>query len=136
MFTRIPDSSIKQGSVLGAVLISSVISLACFADDLSPAELRFLAIETEVAIESDWQTAPYDLKVEPQKGSLVVTRIGMGHFIADRAALVAAAADLFALIADGTLTVHVDRKYSLRDAAVAHRDLEERRTTGSLILIP
>jgi osmotically-inducible protein OsmY len=73
MFTRIPDSSIKQGSVLGAVLISSVISLACIADDLLPAELRFLAIETEVAIESDWQTAPYDLKVDVQKGSLVVT---------------------------------------------------------------
>jgi len=79
---------------------------------------------------------PLDVRMLSQKGSLVVTRIGMGHFIADRAALVAAAADLFALIADGTLTVHVDRKYSLRDAAVAHRDLEERRTTGSLILIP
>jgi osmotically-inducible protein OsmY len=73
MFTRITDSLIKPGSVFGAVLISSVTSLASFADDLSPAELRYLAIETAVALDADWQTAPYELKVESQDGSLVVT---------------------------------------------------------------
>ncbi len=75
---------------------------------------------------------PLDVRMLSQKGSLVVTRVGMGHFIAQRAALVAAAAELFALIADGTLKVHIDRQYALKDAALAHRDLEERRTTGSL----
>src|SRR4029077_12857276 len=73
MFTRIPDSPIKPSSVFGAVLISTVVSLSSFADDLSPAELRYLAIETEVALGADWQTASYELKVEPQEGSLVVT---------------------------------------------------------------
>jgi NADPH2:quinone reductase len=77
-----------------------------------------------------------DVRMLSQKGSLVVTRVGMGHFIAERENLVAAADEMFELIARGILVPKVDRTYALREAAQAHRDIEERKTTGSVVLIP
>jgi len=77
-----------------------------------------------------------DVRMLSQKGSLVVTRVGLGHFITERAALVAATSELLGLIANGTINVHIARKYPLREAAQAHRDLEAGRTIGSLILNP
>ena len=77
-----------------------------------------------------------DVRLLSQKGSLFVTRAGMGHFIAERDELVSAADEMFALIASGVLRVNIERKYALRDAAQAHRDIESRKTSGSAILIP
>lgn len=79
---------------------------------------------------------PLDVRMLSQKGSLVVTRVGMGNFIAEREALVSAADELFGLIGNGSLQSKVERTYPLRDAAQAHRDIEERQTTGSVVLIP
>ncbi|MGZ5803465.1 MAG: zinc-binding dehydrogenase, partial [Xanthobacteraceae bacterium] len=62
--------------------------------------------------------------------------IGMGYFFHNRDVLVSAADELFGLIASGMLKTNIDRTFPLRDAAQAHRDIEERRTTGSVILIP
>ena len=77
-----------------------------------------------------------DVRMLSQKGSLVVTRVGMGHFIAAREDLIAASAEMFALIAAGSLRPHIDRRYPLSQAAQAHRDIESRGTTGSVILVP
>jgi NADPH2:quinone reductase len=44
--------------------------------------------------------------------------------------------ELFAVLASGAVKPHVDRRYALADAAQAHRDLESRNTTGSLLLLP
>jgi NADPH2:quinone reductase len=48
----------------------------------------------------------------------------------------AAAAELFDLVARGALKIEVSQTYPLCDAAAAHRDLEGRAFTGSLLLIP
>jgi NADPH2:quinone reductase len=77
-----------------------------------------------------------DVRMLSQKGTLFVTRVGVGHFLTERAALVAATSELFGLIANGTIKVHIAGRYPLRDAAQAHRDLENGRTIGSLILNP
>jgi NADPH2:quinone reductase len=77
-----------------------------------------------------------DVRMLSQKGSLIVTRVGVGHFLTERAALVAATSELFGLIANGTIKVHIAHKYPLREAAQAHRDLENGRTVGSLVLTP
>jgi NADPH2:quinone reductase len=77
-----------------------------------------------------------DVRMLSQKGTLFVTRVGLGHFLTERAALVAATSELLGLIANGTIKVHIARKYPLREAAQAHRDLESGRTVGSLILTP
>jgi NADPH2:quinone reductase len=79
---------------------------------------------------------PVDVRSLSDKGSLIVTRIGMGNFIEKRPDLVAASAEMFGLVSSGVLKVSIDRTYPLRDAAQAHRDIEDRKTSGSVVLIP
>ena len=77
-----------------------------------------------------------DLGILAAKGSLFVTRPKLGDYVATRAALQAAADDLFEVLLSGAVTVAAPAVYPLDAAAEAHRDLEARRTTGSLILHP
>ena len=86
--------------------------------------------------QSSGPVPPFDLQVLNQKGSLYVTRPSLGHYIATREELLARANDVLGWVADGWLRVRIDREYPLRDAADAHRDLESRKTTGKLLLIP
>jgi NADPH2:quinone reductase len=71
-----------------------------------------------------------------QKGSLFATRPTTGHYLAKRADLEAAAAALFAVIADGTVKVAIGQTFALTDAVAAHRALEARETIGATVLIP
>jgi NADPH2:quinone reductase len=79
---------------------------------------------------------PLDPQVLNAKGSLFLTRPGLGHYLADRAELLSRAGDLFEWMAAGELQVRVDRTYPLSEAAEAHRYLEARKTQGKLLLIP
>jgi NADPH2:quinone reductase len=71
-----------------------------------------------------------------QKGSLYATRPSLNHYAATTEELRATAADLFEAMESGKVSVSIAQQYALKDAIAAHRDLEERRTTGSSILIP
>ncbi len=71
-----------------------------------------------------------------QKGSLFATRPALGDYIATRKELVATANDLFGVIAKGKVRIAVNQTYPLHEAERAHRELEDRRTTGSTLLIP
>lgn len=71
-----------------------------------------------------------------KRGSLYVTRPVLFDFISTRESLLAAAAELFAVISTGIVKVEINQRYPLREAATAHRDLESRRTTGSTLLMP
>ena len=75
---------------------------------------------------------PFDLTL--LKGSLFATRPSLIAYTATQAALAANAADLFAMVASGRITIPINQTYTLRDAAEAHRALEARRTTGSTVL--
>lgn len=77
-----------------------------------------------------------DLTVLSRKGSLYVTRPTTGHYLSNRADLLEGARLLFAAVADGTIKVEIGRTFPLADAADAHRALEGRETTGSVVLIP
>lgn len=66
------------------------------------------------------------------KGSLYATRPTLGTFIADRAALVGAADELFGLLRRGILRVEIGQTFALPDAAAAHTALESRRMTADL----
>jgi NADPH2:quinone reductase len=70
------------------------------------------------------------------KGSLYMTRPTLGTYTATRADLLATAKDLFEVVASGAVKINVNHKYALKDAAQAHNDLEGRKTTGSIILLP
>ncbi|MDP8916165.1 MAG: quinone oxidoreductase [Pseudomonadota bacterium] len=79
---------------------------------------------------------PVDTQLLSQKGSLFMTRPTLFTYIARREDLEAGAAELFGLIADGTLKAAVNQTWPLAAAAEAHRALEGRRTTGASVLLP
>jgi NADPH2:quinone reductase len=71
-----------------------------------------------------------------QKGSLFLTRPTLFHYTATTEMLDEAAADLFGVIEQGAVKIAPPARYALADAARAQRDLEARKTTGSLVLVP
>ncbi len=71
-----------------------------------------------------------------KRHSLYLTRPSLFDFINTRDRLLAAAGELFGLIEQSVLKVHVNQHYPLAEAAQAHRDLAARKTTGSTILVP
>src|SRR5215472_6934367 len=79
---------------------------------------------------------PFDPLKLTQKGSLFLTRPSLMHYIATREELEHRAGDVLNMIADGKLELHIAHVYKLDDAQQAHRDLEGRKTTGKLLLIP
>ena len=70
-----------------------------------------------------------------EKGSLFLTRPKLMDYVGTREELVAAAEDLFAVVASGGVRISVNQTYPLREAVQAHRDLEARKTTGSTVLL-
>ncbi|KAA8539777.1 hypothetical protein F0562_026469 [Nyssa sinensis] len=68
--------------------------------------------------------------------SLFLTRPTLFHYVETRDKLLETAGELFANVASGVLKVHVNHKYPLSQAAQAHTDLESRKTSGSVVLIP
>lgn len=79
---------------------------------------------------------PFNIGVLAQKGSLYVTRPSLFAYIATREDLEAAANSLFDVVRTGKVKISITGRYKLADAAQAHRDLEARKTTGSIILEP
>jgi len=80
--------------------------------------------------------APVNLGILATKGSLYVTRPSLGAYIASRADLVKRSNDLFNVVKSGKVKIETTARHTLEDAAQAHRDLEGRKTTGSIVLIP
>jgi len=79
---------------------------------------------------------PFDLVKLSQKGSLFVTRPTLVHHIATHEELQQRATDVLTMIAKEKLKLRIEHIYPLREAQQAHRDLEARKTTGKLLLIP
>jgi NADPH2:quinone reductase len=79
---------------------------------------------------------PFPILLLLQKGSIYATRPTIAHYLAKRADLETAAAELFGVIADGRVKVQIGQTFPLKDAAAAHRALESRKTVGATVLIP
>jgi NADPH:quinone reductase len=79
---------------------------------------------------------PFDPMVLAQKGSLYVTRPTLVAYIATREDLLARSSAVFGMISAGKLKLRIDHAYPLAEAQQAHRDLEARKTTGKILLIP
>jgi len=71
-----------------------------------------------------------------RRGSLFVTRPAIMHYMARREDLLASADDLFAVVRSGAVKIAVNHIHPLREVGEAHRAIEERRTTGSTVLMP
>jgi NADPH:quinone reductase len=80
--------------------------------------------------------APFAIGVLAQKGSLYLTRPTLVTYIASRAELEQTSQSLFEVVKSGKVKIEITGRYKLADAAQAHRDLEARKTTGCLVLLP
>ncbi|MFH2218207.1 MAG: quinone oxidoreductase [Pseudomonadota bacterium] len=78
----------------------------------------------------------FDPGILAAKGSLFLTRPSLMTYTAAREDLLAHARDLFEVVENGAVKIEVNQSYPLAEAGRAHRDLENRKTTGSTILIP
>jgi NADPH2:quinone reductase len=77
-----------------------------------------------------------DVTLLARKGSLYVTRPTGAAYLGQREVLLAGAAKLFEAVTSGAIKVEIGHTFALTDAADAHRALEGRETTGSVVLIP
>jgi NADPH:quinone reductase len=79
---------------------------------------------------------PLDLNLLSAKGALYVTRPSLFSYTSTRAELEESSGALFEVLLGGVVRVQISARYPLSEARVAHEDLEARRTTGSLLLVP
>ncbi len=86
--------------------------------------------------QSSGPVEPFDPQILNRQGSLFLTRPSVGHYTATREELVQRADEVLGGVADGWLRVRIARELPLTAAAEAHRELEGRRTTGKVLLIP
>jgi NADPH:quinone reductase len=85
---------------------------------------------------SSGAVSPIDPLLLTQKGSLFLTRPSLAHYIATAEELQQRAAAVFGMIRDGQLKLRIEHVYPLGEVQRAHRDLEGRKTTGKLLLLP
>ena len=79
---------------------------------------------------------PFTMQELASRGSLFTTRASLFTYIAARADLEETAADLFSVVASGAVEIPLSKVWKLADAAEAHRALESRSTTGSMVFVP
>ena len=79
---------------------------------------------------------PFNIGILAQKGSLFLTRPTLGNYTSTPEDLAIAARELFAVVKKGAVKIKINQTYPLREAAQAHRDLQDRKTTGSTVLLP
>jgi NADPH2:quinone reductase len=85
---------------------------------------------------SSGQVPPFDIQRLNAGGSLFLTRPSLGHYTTSREELLARSEQVLGWVAAGKLDVRIGGRYPLGDARRAHEDLEGRRTTGKLLLLP
>lgn len=124
-------AQITQGK--GVRVVYDSVGAATFAKSLDCLQPRGTLVSFG---ESSGPIAPLDVASLGAKGSLCVTRPSIAHYTADRHEYEAAAARLFAALADGTIRPAPVTSYPLAEAARAQADLQARRSQGSIILIP
>lgn len=86
--------------------------------------------------QSSGPVEPLDPQILNRKGSLFLTRPSLGHYVATNAELLERASDVLGWVKDGSLKVRIGHEFPLAAAAEAHTELEGRRTTGKVLLIP
>ncbi len=86
--------------------------------------------------QSSGPVSPIDPQLLNQKGSLFLTRPSLNSYIASREELLKRSSEVFGWMREKKLKLRIGAEFPLKDAAQAHRDLESRKTTGKVLLIP
>ena len=77
----------------------------------------------------------FNPQILAMKGSPYLTRPALADYIADPAEKADLAAEIFGHVAAGRISIEINQRYALEDAAQAHRDVESRKTTGSSVFV-
>jgi NADPH:quinone reductase len=85
---------------------------------------------------SSGQVPPFDPQRLNRAGSLFLTRPTLAHYVADREELLWRGGETLDAVRDGTLRIEIGGRYSFDEAGRAYDDLQSRRTTGKLLLLP
>jgi len=117
----------------GVDVVYDGVGKATFEKNLNVMRLRGMLVLYGM---SSGPVPPVDPARLSEKGSLYMARTTLAHFTATREELLARTSALFSLIEQGKLKVRIAKKYSLVDAAQAHRDMEASKVAGKLLLIP
>lgn len=117
----------------GVDVVYDGVGKATFEKNLNVMRLRGMLVLYGM---SSGAVPPVDPAKLSEKGSLYMARTTLAHFTATRDELLARTSALFKMIADGKLQTKIARKYSLAEAAQAHRDMDARKLTGKLLLVP
>lgn len=102
------------------------------------ASLASLAVRGTLALfgAASGPVPPFDPQRLNAAGSVFLTRPSLVHFIRTGDEFHWRAGELFEAIAGGAITIEVGGRYPLAEAARAHEDLQGRKTTGSIVLLP
>lgn len=74
--------------------------------------------------------------MELNKKSLFFGKTSLKDYTRDQSVVAAMATEVFDLIKRGVLKVNISREYPLQQVALAHRELADRKSVGSVILRP
>jgi len=130
---KFPDRVREITGGAGVAVVYDAVGKATFEGSLDC--LRPLGLMVSFGNASG-SVPPFDLGVLGRKGSLFLTRPTVFSYIARRDDLERGAAELFDAVRSGKVKIDVSRTWPLAKAADAHRALEARETTGSLVLLP
>jgi NADPH:quinone reductase len=86
--------------------------------------------------QSSGPVAPFDPGLLAAKGSLFLTRPSLANHAANREELLWRAGDVLGWVQSGALKIRIEKSYPLKEAPQAHRDLEGRKTSGKILLLP
>lgn len=117
----------------GCDVVYDSIGKDTFADSLACVKTRGTLVSFGAASGS---VPLFDIAQLGTKGSIFLTRPSIAHYAATRTELEEGAAAVFKKLQQGVIKSEAITRYALGDAPQAHRDLEDRKTTGALILIP
>jgi NADPH:quinone reductase len=86
--------------------------------------------------QSSGPVEPFNPALLAQRGSLFLTRPSLANYTATREELLWRSGELFDWVRSGELKLRIEKTFPLAEAAEAHRQLEGRKTTGKVLLIP
>jgi NADPH:quinone reductase len=126
------DAVKKLTGGAGVDVVYDSVGQATFTKGLDCLKMRGMMVHFG---QSSGPVPPFDTRVLSAKGSLYLARPTLASHIAPDE-LAGRASDLFRWIAEGKLKLRIEHEYPLAEAAQAHRELEGRKTSGKILLLP
>jgi NADPH2:quinone reductase len=117
----------------GVDVVYDSVGQATFTKGLDCLKLRGMMVHFG---QSSGPVPPFDTRILSAKGSLYLARPTLASHIAKPEELASRASDIFNWMASGKLKLRIEHEYPLAEAAQAHRELEGRKTSGKLLLLP